>query len=255
MEARTVAASHGWTWITGGFRLFVKTPWMWLAVLGVLFVFAKLLVLIPVLGIVFVLLIPVFIAGLMEGARAVEEGQQLKVMHLACGFQKNAGSLVTLGGISLVGNLVVVMMVYALGGEALASMAKTMSQNPQMTPELAAQMQGAFATVGRAFLVATLISLPLLMALWYAPLLVYFNDLGPVAAMKSSFIACLKNTLPLLVYGLAILAGMFLVMPISMALGQYDLALWILAPVVIPSLYASYRDIYSGVAEAPVAAS
>src|SRR5437870_63940 len=116
MEARTVTASHGWSWITGGFRLFARAPAKWLVLLVIMFVCAKLLALVPVLGIVFVLLIPVFIAGLMEGCRAVEEGQPLKVMHLACGFRRNAGPLVTLGGISLVGNLAVVMIVYALGG-------------------------------------------------------------------------------------------------------------------------------------------
>ena len=66
MEARTVEASHGWTWVAGGFRLLLKQPRMWLAVLFVLFVVAKILVLIPVLGgIVFALLIPVFLARLM----------------------------------------------------------------------------------------------------------------------------------------------------------------------------------------------
>jgi uncharacterized membrane protein len=201
------------------------------------------------LGIVFVLLIPVFIAGIMEGCRAVEEGQELKILHLACGFQRNAGALVTLGGISLIGNLAVVMIVYALGGEAFASLAKTVQQNPQITPQMAEQMQGAFAIVGRAFLIATLLSLPLLMALWYAPMLVYFQDMGPLAAMKSSFFACLKNTMPMLIYGLAVMAGMFIAMPLTAALGQYDLSLWLLAPVVLPSLYVSFRDIY--VAEAP----
>jgi uncharacterized membrane protein len=83
-----------------------------------------------------------------------------------------------------------------------------------------------------------------LMALWYAPLLVYFEDIRPLAAMKSSFVGCLRNTLPMLVYGLVILGGMFLAMPFSMALGQYDLALWLLAPVVLPSLYVSYKDIF-----------
>jgi hypothetical protein len=106
------------------------------------------------------------------------------------------------------------------------------------------EAQAAAATVLRALVVGTLVSLPLLMALWYAPLLVYFHDLGPLAAMKSSLLACIKNTLPLLVYGLAILGAMFLAMPFAMALQQYDLALWLLAPVVLPSLYVSYKDIY-----------
>jgi hypothetical protein len=46
------------------------------------------------------------------------------------------------------------------------------------------------------------------------------------------------------VYGLVIVAGMFLAMPFSMALRQYDLALWLLAPIVLPSIYASYKDIF-----------
>jgi uncharacterized membrane protein len=83
------------------------------------------------------------------------------------------------------------------------------------------------------------------MALWYAPLLVYFHDLGPIAAMKSSLIACARNAPALLVYGLAVLGGMFVAMPFAMALKQYDLALWLLAPVLLPSLYVSYKDVYA----------
>ena len=90
------------------------------------------------------------------------------------------------------------------------------------------------------------------MAIWYAPLLVYFNDLGPLAAMKSSFIACLKNAGAMLVYGAIIFAGMFIAMPFSIALGQYDFALLLLAPIVLPSIYASYKDIFlAGTAPQP----
>ena len=244
MEPRALSASHGWTWITSGFRLFMKSPWIWLVQIALLFVCAKVLSFVPIVGVIFVLLIPVFIAGLMEGCRALDEGQELKTLHITCGFRRNAGALVTLGGISLVVNLVVVLIAFSLGGEAMSSLAKTLSQAQTITPQMTEQVRAETATVGRALLVATLISLPLLMALWYAPLLVYFHDAGPVAAMKSSFFACLKNTLPLFVYGLVIMGAMFLVMPISLALGQYGLALWLLAPIVLPSLYTSYKDIY-----------
>ena len=92
------------------------------------------------------------------------------------------------------------------------------------------------------------------MALWYAPLLVYFNDLGPLQAMKASFLACTRNVSAMFVYGLLIIAGMFVAMPVSMALRQYDLSLWLLAPVVVPSIYASYKDIFPA-ATAPAEAS
>jgi uncharacterized membrane protein len=90
------------------------------------------------------------------------------------------------------------------------------------------------------------------MALWYAPLLVYFNDQGPLSAMKSSFVACLKNAGAMFLYGTIIFAAMFVAMPFSIAIGQYDFALLLIAPVVLPSIYASYKDIFlAGTAPAP----
>lgn len=244
MQPHSVAAARGWSWITRGFRLFMKSPAIWLALLVIMYACSKLLHYIPVLGIVFVLLLPVFIAGLMEGCRALENGEDLELAHLVRGFRKNGAQLVTVGGISLVGNLAVAMIVFALGGEAMSTMAKMLTQTASVAPQVTEEMRAATASVGRALLVGTLVSLPLVMALWYAPLLVYFQDLGPIAAMKASFVGCLRNTLPMLVYGLVILGGMFLTMPFSMALGQYDLAVWLLAPVVLPSLYVSYKDIF-----------
>lgn len=242
MEPRIVSASHGWTWIIRGFALFRRSPLTWIALILILFAATKLLVLLPLLGIVFVLFMPVFIVGLMEGCRALERGDPLQLAHLASGFRRNAAPLVTLGGISLVGNLAVMMIVMSLGGDAMSVLTKALSQGgaPAPSPET----QAALATIARALLAGMLVSLPLLMALWYAPLLVYFHDMGPLAAMKSSLIACVKNALPLLVYGLVILAGMFVAMRIGIELRQYDLALWLLAPIVLPSLYVSYKDIY-----------
>ena len=131
--ARSVSAGHGWTWITRGFALFRKSPSTWLALILILFAATKLLALIPVLGIVFVLLMPVFIVGLMEGCRALEHGEPLQLAHLACGFRKNAAQLVTIGGVSLVGNLAVMMIVLSLGGEAMSVLAKTLSQGAPAT--------------------------------------------------------------------------------------------------------------------------
>jgi Predicted integral membrane protein (DUF2189) len=243
-ESRSVPAGRGWAWIVEGFALFRKSPANWLLLLLALVVLMKLLVVVPVLGIVFVLLMPVFIAGLMDGCRALERGDPLQFGHLLMGFQRNAGQLVTIGGVSLVGNLLIMMIVLNLGGEAMSSMSKIMSQKQAMDPQLAKDMQAAASSVGQALIVGTLVSVPLLMALWYAPLLVYFQNESALGAMKSSFIACVKNAAPMLLYGLVIVLGMFLAMPFGMALGQYDLALWLLAPVVLPSLYVSFKDVF-----------
>ncbi|MGZ8264521.1 MAG: BPSS1780 family membrane protein [Burkholderiales bacterium] len=250
--SRSVPARHGWMWVVEGFALFRKSPAVWIMLLLALVVVMKLLVFVPVLGILFVLLMPVFIAGLMEGCRALENGQPLVTGHLLVGFRKNAAQLVTIGGVSLVGNLAIMMIVLSLGGEAMSAMSKMMSHKQPIDPQLAKDVQAAASTVGRALIVGTIVSVPLLMALWYAPLLVYFRSENPLNAMKSSFVACVKNAGSMLIYGLLILLGMFLAMPFGMALGQYDLALWLLAPIVLPSLYVSYKDIFlAGTAPEP----
>jgi hypothetical protein len=250
MEPRTVAASHGWIWVTGGFALFRKSPATWLVLVLILFAASKLLVLLPLLGILFVLFMPVFIAGLMEGCRALDRGEALQIGHLASGFRTNAAQLVTLGGVSLVGNLAIMMIVVSLGGDAMSTIAKTLAESTRAQPP-SSEAQAAASTVARALLVGTLASLPLLMALWFAPLLVYFQNAGPLKAMQSSLVASLKNALPLLVFGVAVMLGMFLAMPLALALRQYDLALWLLAPVVLPSLYVSYKDVYPGGLDTP----
>jgi hypothetical protein len=243
-------------WVVQGYALFRKSPAVWLALLLLLLVSMKVLVRVPLLGIIVLLLTPHFIVGLMEGCRALERGSRLEFGHLLAGFRRNAAQLVTIGGVWLVGNFVVMMLVIQLGGEAMAALAKTVAQGAQMTPELTREMHAATRTVAQALLVGTAVSIPLLMAIWYAPLLVYFNDLGPVAAMKSSFVACLKNVGAMLLYGLMIVAGMviamfvvmfvvsLIAMPFTAAIGQPDFVLALLAPVLVPSVYVSYKDIF-----------
>ena len=142
------------------------------------------------------------------------------------------------------------MIVAAIGGDAFATLAKTLSKTPTITPQISEQLQAAGVKITQALLVGAALSMPLLMALWFAPLLTYFHDVKPLPSLKSSFIACLKNVLPMFVYGLVILAALMVLVPIGVKLGQYDLALWLMAPVLVPSIYASYKDIFAAGAPA-----
>jgi uncharacterized membrane protein len=87
-------------------------------------------------------------------------------------------------------------------------------------------------TVGMAVFV------PILMAVWFAPLLIVFHNKPPVEAMKLSLVACWRNTMPLLVYGVAMLVlGIVASLPLM-------LGLIVLLPVMVCSIYASYKDIF-----------
>src|SRR3954462_7553131 len=128
MPPRAVPAGHGWTWIKEGYALFRKGRANWAAIVLLLYAAMKLLVFVPILGIVIVLLMPIFIVGLMEGCRALERGEPLQLAHLACGFRRNAAQLVTIGGVSVVGNIAAMMLVMTLGGEAMSTLVKAVAQ-------------------------------------------------------------------------------------------------------------------------------
>jgi hypothetical protein len=245
VEARAVGPGQGWAWISGGLRLFLASPVQWVLLLVILFFAMRIVNLVPLLALLALLLMPVFLAGLMEGCRALEQGRPLEIGHLASGFYRNAPQLVTLGGISLVGHVLILMIVISIGGDAFASLMKTLAEDPGTPPQMTEQMQQATASLTKAAMVGTALSLPLLMALWFAPLLVFFHDLAPLPALKSSFFACLRNVLPLSVYGLVLLAAMMVLVPFGASLGQLDLGLWLMAPVLVPSIYASFRDLYA----------
>jgi hypothetical protein len=243
MEVRVLAANRGWEWIVHGFALFRKNPAMWVAILLILYVSFTLLVRVPVLGIVLLLFFPVLLAGLMQGCRTLEAGDGLQINHLLAGFRRNTAYLVTLGGISLVGNLVLLMLFVAMSGESTLAIMKHAGSG-SADPASAEAIVQAAPKVLTAALIVMMLSLPLLMAMWFAPLLVYFNDLKPLRAMFVSLWACWKNALPFVVYGLAVFLGLVLLTPFAMAFRQADLSLWLLAPVLVPSIYASYKDIF-----------
>ena len=118
MEIRTVTASRGWQWIKQGIALFMKGPLQWVLFVSVLFVAIKVILLIPLIGLLVMLVLPVLLVGMMEGCRALEIGKPLAFGYLLSGFVRNTGALLTLGGISLAGNLLVVLVISGIGGEA-----------------------------------------------------------------------------------------------------------------------------------------
>jgi uncharacterized membrane protein len=87
-------------------------------------------------------------------------------------------------------------------------------------------------------LVVLALMMPLIMALWFAPALVVFHDVQPMAAMRSSFQGCLRNFVPFLAYGIvAFLLGIVAVIPLGLGLLVYGPLLW-------GTMYVGYRDIF-----------
>lgn len=228
---RAVGAGQGWAWIADGFGLFKKAPGIWIAQVVILLVILIVLAFIPLLGTVATLLLmPVFIGGLILGCRALRGGGELELGHLFAGFEKaHFGNLILLGVLTIAGWFVVMLPVIAIAGAgAVFGLMRGDAAS-------VAAMGGSFMLAG---LVALALSIPIYMALWFAPALVVLRGHAPVAAVKESFLGCLKNMVPFLIYGIVLLV------PSIFATIPFLLGWLVLGPVVIASIYVAYRDIY-----------
>ena len=229
-EARAVAAGQGWAWIAGGFEMFKKNPGIWIAVVVLLFVIMMVLSFIPFLGsIALMLLMPVFTAGIMLGCRSLAQNGPLEVGHLFAGFQNQTGNLVVLGAISIGAMIVVMLPVMAIVGFGAFFSASAGG---------AVGAGGIGATFLLAFLIAFALSILIYMALWFAPALVVFRGAAPIAALKQSFGACLKNIVPFIIYGVVVMVlGILATIPLMLG--------WlVLGPVLAASVFVAYQDIF-----------
>jgi len=244
MQIRKVDARHGWQWLVQGLVLFRKDPAHWLMLIALLFIGSRVLLAVPYLGLLVVLITPNFLAGLTHGAQALEQGKPLRLGYLASGFLKNAGHLVTLGGVSLLGHFLMLVAMTTVAGAALSDVVQTMSTGA-ITQETVAAMRVAAPRLLLSVCVGLAIAVPVMLAVWFAPMLVFFDDMKPGPAMLMSLWACLRNIVPMLVYAIALMGPLLVMMQIGVALTrQPDMGIWLLAPVLVPSLYASYRDLF-----------
>jgi len=237
LDGRKVANGRGTAWFGEAWTLFKASPGLWIVVFIIFMVMTVVLAIIPGGTIVSYLLYPVFMAGLMLGCRDIEAGDPFQVNHLFAGFKQNTGSLILVGLLYMVGLIVVTFVAFVPLGFLVAILA----------PQLGATLEcGDISTILYTmiplfllgFLLILALSLPLMMALWFAPALVVFNEVQPMAAMKASFRGCLKNLMPFLVYGLVGLGLMLL------ALIPLGLGLLVFVPVLWATMYTAYRDIY-----------
>lgn len=238
---RTVPTGNALEWIRIGVMLFKSYPLMWGVLFVLYYVIMNLLLILGQVGTVFgAMIAPVFAGGFMLGAQAIERKQDLEINHLFAGFKSNASPLVKLGFVYvLVLFLFGIVLTYNIDPTILEAMPK----NEPLTP---AQMQ----SLSKPLMLLGLLGTPIIMAFWFAPALVALDQMHPWHALKMSFIACLKNMLPLLFYSFLIGLFFILLTAVAQVFGpflQYFLLLvliFFLLPLMMTSLYISYRDIF-----------
>ncbi len=229
-NGRSVDVGRGIEWLKQGWDLFVKNPGIWIAIVVILLVICVVLSIIPIIGQLAVnFLMPVFVGGVMLGCRSLSEGGELRIDHLFAGFKQNTGNLVLVGVFYLIGVVVIVGFTFLIGGGAA------------LTGGLMGRGAGIGMALGGFFLamlVMLVLLIPLAMATWFAPALVVFHNVAPMAAMKASFFAVLKNIVPFLIYVVIVF-----VLSIIAAI-PFGLGFLVLVPVLLGAHYASYVEIF-----------
>lgn len=238
VPAASLPAGQGVSWIGEGWNIFKAAPGMWIVALLIWLGIQIVLSLIPILGSLASLLLgPSFAVGLLAFAHGISVHEKADLGNLFAGFKDRLGALVILALLYFVLVLAVlivggVLAFLLLGGAALTSA----SENSEQL--LATILSGG----GLPFLLlmAVVFSLIVLviMAYMYAPALVFFANQSAGDAMKQSFSACLRNWLPILVFGL-----LAIVMAIVGAL-PFGLGLLIVLPVLFAANYASFKGMF-----------
>ncbi len=229
-ESREVDPGACFEWLRQGWTMFLANPGVWIGSTVLLLVMLMAISIVPLFGQVAAhLLAPLFGAGMVQICRHLSDGGQPEVADLFAGFRHNTGPLVMVG------------VFFAAGIFGLAFIAFLLVSGGVLGGVITGRIAGLSIALGGvmlAGLVVLVLSVPVIMATWFAPALVFFHDMKPAAAMRASFDAGAKNWLVMVIFGIFLLVSLFFAM---LPLG---LGLLLLLPIFSGAVYASYRDIF-----------
>ena len=254
---------RGATWLKDAAAMLAAARIPWLMLLLSYYLIQLLVGIIPLAGpLAMVVLRPVFTVGFLAAAWTQERGGQPEIRHLFRGFGANLWALLPIGVMLIVGTMAAVLATALVDGGVLL---EAITSNARPDEALAANTR-----VELAMLFAILVALPTLLAMWFAPALVVFQDCGPWQAMLTSLRVAIANWRPVAVYGMllffcgAVLPGIAIAV-IALIVPPFA-APYVIALTVVPyvflfvaaqtiSDYVAYRDIFhageAGAAEAP----
>lgn len=200
-------ARRGLAWLREAYVLFRAARLPWLLLLLAYYVVVLMLRVIPGIGLLAVpLLKPVFAVGFLAAAWTQERGGRPRVGQLFQGFRANVGALLALGAFFVMGITLATFATAVIDGGALLDLLTNPPAVDGDTTQAAARVEDVLANgrVQLGLVFAALCAVPVLLAIWFAPALVVFQDRGPFAALSLSLRAAVANWRPLAIYALMV---------------------------------------------------
>lgn len=266
-QPRVLRALRGAQWLVNAYALFRRNPGVWVLFLLALLAAMVLTSVLKVIGpLVFGLVFPVFSVGIALAAQAADRGEPIVPAHFFGGFRSSTGDLVAIGGIYLIGQLLIVGVMMAIGGAGIAqdmAAGVTPGAGPASAPGAApVGVTGAMALAG---LVGLSLLVPLLLATWFAPLLVYIHGQKAFPSLLASLGAALRNWRAFaMCFGSLLLAMVLVRLVVSvlalipgigpiLAMAFLGAVVSVIAPVGFIAFYTSYVDVFEPIEEVPAA--
>jgi len=229
-ESREVDPGACFDWLRQGWAMFLANPGVWIGSTVLLLIILLSISIVPFFGQVAAhLLVPLFGAGMVQICRHLAEGKTAEVSDLFAGFRHGGGQLVMVG------------VFFAAGVFGIAFIAFLLISGGIIGGVVTGRVGGFGVALGGymlASLMVMVLSVPVIMATWFAPMLVFFHDMKPLDAMQASFAAGARNWLAMGIF------GTFLVVALFFAMLPLLLGLLLFLPVFSGAVYASYRDIF-----------
>ncbi len=247
----------GMSWIGESIALFKLAPRQWLllalAYLGI-FILIPSLPGVQLFAFVTIVIWPIFIAIAIRMYRNAEFQKQENFSTMMQLIQPKIRKLMALGLVNLSYFIVVSMLLNA----DMQTLTEIMNNQQQMTEQ---EMVVAMQDMTPIFVKLMLLFIPLMMATWFAPMLIAFNHYSVMKALKSSIAGSLQYLvaliaawllltagITLLMLAASIFSGLFAFMHLAFAQSLMTVlvfgALLISIALTLAFQYVSYRDIF-----------
>jgi len=250
MKLNSVAASEGYVWIRQGIWLFKQNPLGFIALVFMYVFLAQLAILIPLAGVLVVLILtPALSVGFMTACRqAIQRERIVPTVYLVALRSPTSNEvrnrILQLGLIYSV--LILILSLIASMVVDFQALIPLLTNDKNMSSVATAH---AMSQLYSAVLVGGLIYVPIAMVMWFAPVLIAWENMPIGKALFASWMACWTNKGAFIIY-MSIWSLFLIALPLglgilfdAMGLGEY--VSFAIAPLSMAGLTVMYCSFFA----------
>ncbi|MBV1882543.1 MAG: hypothetical protein KUG82_12975 [Pseudomonadales bacterium] len=241
VELHTCKAIAGWSWFYRAYTLFSEGAFKWIGICFIWLVIIVSINMVPLGSFLSSMMGPLFTGGFIFAAQRADLEGEFEVGDLFEGFRSHIGNLFVIGSLYAVGSFLVffiglLSMIPFVEFDTLMGLVMT---DEDFTVSILIDLFYKLAMpITLTLLVISLLMMPLIMALWFAPILAMLHGVPGIQALKMSFHGCVRNLGAFTVYALVAIP-LVIVSTLPLGLGWL-----ILGPVLVLTTYTAYKDIF-----------